>query len=107
MTSSSTPLLIAPLALLEELPHDFPPARFQIGQSVYWTHVPSHDFGRIIGLVYSSEATVQALGYHYAVQLDPSSPSYVDGTRSDWAFEDDLELLPANGSINSPTNGQE
>lgn len=87
-------LFLPPVALPELLPKTLPVPKFQIGQQVQWAHVPSRDFGRIVGTVWATERSTQAVGYHYAVQLDAASPSVADGITSDWAFEDDLELLP-------------
>lgn len=84
-----------PTSLPDELPEDLPPPKFQLGQHVRWCCVPSQDFGRIVGIVYGSEASVKAEGYHYAITLDESSPSFCDGITSDWGFEDDLELVEA------------
>ena len=60
--------------------------------------MPSYDFGRILGIIFTSEGSVRATGYHYAIALDPSSLSYGDGILSDWGFEEDLELLNGYGS---------
>jgi hypothetical protein len=87
-------LFLPPVALPEFLPKPLPAPKFEIGQNVVWAHVPSRDFGCIVGAVWATQASTQAVGYHYAVQLDPASPSAAEGITSDWAFEDDLELLP-------------
>jgi hypothetical protein len=59
---------------------------------VLWSKVPSHGFGRIIGLVYAHSVSVTASGYHYAIAFDANSLSRTD-CAADWAFEDDLELV--------------
>ena len=51
------------------------------------------DYGRVVGVVYGNEGSVKETGYHYAIALDASSPSYIDGITSDWGFEDDLALV--------------
>lgn len=48
-------------------------------------------------MFFGSEGSVRELSYHYAIALDASSPSYVDGITSDWGFEEDLELVGAEG----------
>jgi hypothetical protein len=82
---------LPPVALADRLPTNLPASKFRIGQQVYWHHTQTKDFGCIIGVVYASEASTRAIGYHYVVQLDPSSLSFSDGIVYDWAFEEDLE----------------
>jgi hypothetical protein len=50
-----------------------------------------------VGVVFGSEGSVREIGFHYAIALDASSPSYADGITSDWGFEEDLELVGAEG----------
>ncbi|HEY9630504.1 MAG TPA: hypothetical protein V6C84_24680 [Coleofasciculaceae cyanobacterium] len=88
---SSNPVFLTS-TLPDVLPQNLPTTKFQIGQYVRWAYVSSHDFGRIAGIVWASEASIQAIGYHYAIQLDPSSHSYANGILTDWAFEEDIEL---------------
>ncbi|MBD2090673.1 hypothetical protein H6F67_12495 [Microcoleus sp. FACHB-1515] len=90
MTNRS--LYFPPVVVPEQMPSPLPLPKFQIGQQVQWAYVEAKDFGTIVGMAYSSEASTQGLGYHYAIQLSPSSSSYSDGITSDWAFEDDIEL---------------
>jgi len=86
--------LYFPLVVLPpKMPDPFPTPKFQIGQLVQWAHISTKDFGTIVGVAYSSEASTQGLGYHYAIQISPTSPSFEDGITSDWGFEDDLELV--------------
>ncbi|HEY9661682.1 MAG TPA: hypothetical protein V6C65_24765 [Allocoleopsis sp.] len=59
---------------------------------MFWSKVPSHGFGKIIGLIYAHSVSVTACGYHYAIAFDDNSPSRTD-CAADWAFEDDLELV--------------
>jgi hypothetical protein len=86
-------LSIPPVVLPEQIPQPLPVPRFQLGQTVKWACVPTSDFGRVIGIFFGSEGSVRELGYHYAIALDESSPSFSDGITSDWGFEDDLELV--------------
>lgn len=90
-------LSIPPIAVPEQIPHPLPTPKFQLGQAVRWSCVPTHDFGRVVGVVFGSEGSVREIGYHYAIALDASSPSYADGITSDWGFEEDLELVGAEG----------
>jgi hypothetical protein len=91
---NDNPLLLSSIALPQPSLVYLPAPKFQIGQRVYWKAIADPDFGRIVGVVWATEGSVQALGYHYAIQLDPASPSIADGITSDWAFEADLDLLP-------------
>ena len=82
-----------PIALPEIIPEALPSQRFQLGESVHWFQVPNGDFGRVIGVIYTHEASCQVTGLHYLVLLDEQSPSrYL--TSYDFAFEDDLQSLP-------------
>jgi hypothetical protein len=85
-------LLITPICLAAPLPEQFAPPKFHIGQTVLWSKVPSHGFGRVIGFVFAHSVSVQGIGYHYAIALDDNSPSRSD-CPADWAFEDDLDLI--------------
>ncbi|MBD3886165.1 hypothetical protein IFO70_31210 [Phormidium tenue FACHB-886] len=86
-------MIVPPVFLPAQVPELLPQPRFNLGQSVRWSCVPTEDFGRIVGIVYGNEGSVKAEGYHYAVALDPASPSYGDGILTDWGFEEDLELF--------------
>jgi len=88
-------LSIPPVNLPEQIPQPLPTPKFQLGQTVKWACVPTSDHGRILGMIFASEGSVRATGYHYAIALEESSPSFSDGIRSDWGFEDDLELVDA------------
>lgn len=88
-------LSIPPVTMPEQIPQPLPVPRFQLGQTVKWACVPTSDFGRVVGVIFGSEGSVKALGFHYAIALDESSPSFADGITSDWGFEDDLELVGA------------
>ncbi|MBE9223998.1 hypothetical protein IQ264_00715 [Phormidium sp. LEGE 05292] len=87
------PPQIPPVALPEVIPETLPPQRFQLGESVRWFQVPNGDFGRVIGVIYTEEASCQVTGLHYLVLLDEQSPSR-SLTSYDFAFEDDLQSLP-------------
>ena len=94
--AGNPPISIPPVTLPKQTPDPLPEPRFQLGQHVQWSGVPSRDFGRILGITFGTEGSVQATGYHYEIALDPSSPSFADGITSDWGFEDDLELVTPN-----------
>lgn len=84
---------VPPMTLPDEVPELLPELKFQLGQQVRWSCVPTQDYGRVIGVIFSSEGSVQASGYHYAIALDSSSPSFADGIFADWGYEEDLELV--------------
>ncbi|HEY9629082.1 MAG TPA: hypothetical protein V6C84_17405 [Coleofasciculaceae cyanobacterium] len=98
MTGSDS-ISIPPVSLPEQVPDTLPELKFQLGQKVRWSYVPSQDFGRVLGVIYGSEGSVRALGYHYAIALDTTSPSYANGILTDWAFEEDLELYTPDPQI--------
>jgi len=52
-----------------------PQPKFQLGELVRWFQVPNGDFGRVIGVIYTHEASCQTTGLHYLVLLDAQSPS--------------------------------
>ncbi|MGV0028187.1 hypothetical protein [Phormidesmis priestleyi] len=91
-------LIITPIYLVASLPEPLAVPKFEIGPVVLWSKVPSHDFGRIIGLVYAHSVSVTARGYHYAIAFDEDSPSQAD-CAADWAFEDDLELVSTHAPL--------
>ncbi len=84
--------LTTAIGLTADLPEYFMLPKFQVGQTVQWALVPTQGFGKIIGFVYATGVSVEAVGYHYLIALDETSPSHVDGV-ADWAFEADLQLL--------------
>ena len=94
VTSMTYPLDLPPLSLLSaaNCPDQLPQPKFKLGESVRWIQVPNPDFGRIIGVVYTQEASCQATGLHYLILLSKNSPSHAICTH-DFAFEDDLEPL--------------
>lgn len=91
-------LILTPICLATSLPHQFAAPKFEIGQTVLWSRVDTHGFGRIIGLVYARSVSVSIEGYHYAIALDDNSPSRAD-CAADWAFEDDLELVATHAHL--------
>jgi hypothetical protein len=90
-------LSIPPVTMPEQIPQPLPTPKFQLGQTVKWACVPTGDYGRVVGVVYGNEGSVRETGFHYAIALDASSPSYADGITSDWGFEEDLELVGVEG----------
>lgn len=84
--------LTTAIGLSVDLPECFMMPKFQVGQTVQWALVPTHGFGKIIGFVYATGVSVEAVGYHYLVTLDDTSPSRADGL-ADWAFGADLQLI--------------
>ncbi len=100
---SESSLQIPPVALPEVVPIPLPRPKFQLGDSVFWSQVPDGDFGRIIGIIYTHEASVQATGFHYLVLLESHSPSHAI-VSCDFAFEEDLQPLPALFPQQAPKN---
>lgn len=86
----NSPPLLPPIVLPPKIPLSVPCLKFQLGEAVFWWNTTNPDFGRVIGVVYSQEATHQVAGLHYLILLDPKSPSYRFCTH-DFAFEEDLE----------------
>lgn len=66
--------------------------RFNLGDRVYWFRVPTQDFGTVVEHFYGTEGSVQGLGWHYTIQLDPDSPSFTH-CKTDCGFEADLALM--------------
>lgn len=89
---SEMPLEFPPVVLPEVIPKVLPQPKFQLGESVCWFQVPNGDFGRVIGIFYTHEASCQAAGLHYLILLDGQSPSHKI-VSCDFAFEDDLQHL--------------
>ena len=82
------------------------PAKFALGDlgeisaeadRVYWFRVPTQDFGIVVNRFYCTEGSVQALGWHYTIQLDPHNPSFAH-CKTDFGFEDDLALMKLGGT---------
>lgn len=82
--------LLPPVVLPKEIPLNIPQPKFHLGESVGWQ--TGADFGRVIGVIYSHEATHQETGLHYLILLDAQSPSHEFCTH-DFAFEEDLKCL--------------
>ncbi|BAY18197.1 hypothetical protein NIES21_40410 [Anabaenopsis circularis NIES-21] len=83
---------IPPITLPEVIPKKLPQQKFSLGEWVRWFQVPNGDFGRIIGVIYTHQASCIATGLHYLVLLDKRSPSR-DICPCDFAFEEDIEPL--------------
>ncbi|MDZ7954091.1 hypothetical protein [Nostoc sp. DedQUE09] len=86
------PLQIPPVGLPELIPSELPHQKFHLGEWVRWFQVPNGDFGRVIGVLYTQQASCIATGLHYLVLLDERSPSCKICT-CDFAFEEDIEPL--------------
>ena len=67
------------------------PAKFNIGDRVRWFRVPTQDFGLVRDRFYGTEGSVEAVGWHYFVQLDPNSPSFRH-CKKDYGFEYDATI---------------
>jgi hypothetical protein len=87
---SEMPHQMPPVVWPEVVPKALPQPKFQLGEWVRWFQVPNGDFGRVIGIIYTHEASCQATGLHYLVLLDDQSPSR-SIVSCDFAFEDDLQ----------------
>lgn len=72
------------------------PAKFNRGDRVYWFRVPTQDFGIVVDCFYGTEGSVQAIGWHYTIALDPNSPSFAH-CKTDCGFEEDLALMQPEG----------
>ncbi|MBL1179081.1 hypothetical protein [Pantanalinema sp. GBBB05] len=94
----SIPFLVLP----DEVPNTLPAPKFQIGQQVYWQALSDPDFGHILGVIWATEASTKAIGFHYSVLLDTASPSSAF-IQLDWAFEDDLAVMPLHPPLIVPT----
>ena len=84
--------LIFQILLTEMIPAVLPQPKLKLGEYAIWSQVPNPDFGRIIGIIYTHEASCQVTGLHYLILLDENSPSRFTCTH-DFAFEDDIERL--------------
>ncbi len=82
--------------MLQILPTSFPDSvvqpRFTIGDRVRFVPMPAEDFGIITGLQCAPAEHLQDWAWGYIVWLDAQSPSH-QWACSDFAWEDDLELL--------------
>jgi hypothetical protein len=79
-----------PFPLPEVLPERIP--QLQLSEWVYWHQVLKRDFGLIIGVLHTHEASRLATRRHYLVWLDEKSRSY-HITNCDFAFKDDIQPL--------------
>lgn len=82
----------SPMVLPEEVPKVLPQPKFQLGEWVRWFQVANGDFGRVIGVIYTHEASCQITRLRYLVLLDARSPSR-EIVSCDFAFEDDLQHI--------------
>jgi len=81
---------------MSEMPSEIPPmvlptfrptsAEVPARRIVCWFRA-QRDFGRVIGVIYTHEASCQATGLHYLVLLDAQSPSR-EIVSCDFAFRD-------------------
>lgn len=83
---------IPPVTLPNNVPESLPQQHFQLGDWVYWHQVPNPDFGRIIGVIFTHEASCTVTGLHYLIVLDDNSPSH-GITTCDFAFSEDIRTL--------------
>ena len=95
---SHLPSQMSPFSIPEVLPEVLPQQKLQLGEWVRWRHVPSGDFGRIIGIIYTHSGSCIATGLHYLVLLDEQSPSR-HITSYDFAFEEDIESLNQSSTV--------
>ena len=93
--------LIFQIPSFDTTPAVLPQPKFRLGESAIWSEVPNPDFGRIVGVIYTHEASCQATGLHYLILLDEKSPSHSICTY-DFAFEDDIKRLDQLGRSNPP-----
>jgi hypothetical protein len=83
-------ITVPEVSLPPTMPVQLPPPLFQLDQTLKFGKVPTGDFGRVVGYVFAAAASVQAIGFHYLLVLDPESPSRKElGILSDWIFEGD------------------
>lgn len=83
-------ITVPEVSLPPTMPVQLPPPLFQLDQTLKFCKVPTGDFGRVVGYVFAAAASVQAIGFHYLLVLDPESPSRKElGILSDWIFEGD------------------
>ncbi len=69
-----------------------PIPKFNLGDRVYWFRVVTQDFGVVVERFYGTEGSVEGLGWHYTIRLDPDSPSF-KYCKTDYGFEEDLALV--------------
>lgn len=76
----------------QEYGSPYHPPKFSIGDEVVWAYVEAHDYGVVIGCVWTTRSVHQVTGWHYLIRLHPNSFSY-SFCKQDWAYEQDLQLL--------------
>jgi len=73
---------------------DIPTPAFTVGVSkVRWKPMSSSDWGLVMGMRYRWAEHKREFEWQYYVVLDGDSPS-CQWTQNDWAWQDDLEVLP-------------
>jgi hypothetical protein len=77
--------------------------KFSIKHQVVWANVEAHDHGTVIGCVWANQTSCKASGYHYLIQLAPTSASY-SFCKQDWAFEQDIELAQSSSRSYTPAD---
>ncbi len=80
------------LLLPDTFPSRLSSPKFKIGDRVRFVPMPAEDFGIITGLQFAPAEHLQDWAWRYVVWLDDQSPSR-QWTCSDFAWEDDLQLL--------------
>lgn len=84
--------------MTNNFPQNIPTPAFQVGLSrVRWKQMPDCDWGLVTGMQYLWAEHLNSWQWRYHVVLDASSPSF-QWIQSDWGWQDDLELLPADES---------
>ncbi|EAW35968.1 hypothetical protein [Lyngbya sp. PCC 8106] len=74
------------------LPKNLPNQKYKLGDLVYWHQVKNPDFGRVSGVIYTTQSNCKVEGLHYLISLDIDSPSR-SIVHYDFAFEEDLAPL--------------
>jgi hypothetical protein len=83
---------LSSFALPDNIPEVLRYPKFSIGQHVVWAYVDAHDYGSVIGKIWTTESTCQTPPtWHYLIALAPTSLSY-SFCKQDWACEEALKL---------------
>lgn len=77
---------------VQRISASLPIPKFDLGDRVYWFRVATQDFGVVLERFYGTEGSVEGLGWHYTIRLDPDSPSF-KYCKTDDGFEADLALV--------------
>lgn len=78
--------------LPQNFPLQTPSPKFQLGDHVRFVPMPAEDYGTIVGIQFTLAEHLQDWVWRYVIWLDDQSPSR-QWTRTDLAWEDDLQLL--------------